>query len=118
MVPRTYPRALAERAARNLLQSEAVAASDLQRLVQTLEAAFTEELFLEESLREEADRVLGLELGADDYIVKPFSSRELLARVRAQVRRARGRSGPSAERSERDQFEERSERSERVTREP
>lgn len=49
---------------------------------------------------EEADRVLGLELGADDYIVKPFSSRELLARVRAQVRRARGRSGPSAERIE------------------
>jgi two-component system OmpR family response regulator len=49
---------------------------------------------------EEADRVLGLELGADDYIVKPFSSRELLARVRAQVRRARGRSGPSAERLE------------------
>lgn len=43
---------------------------------------------------DEADRVLGLELGADDYVSKPFSSRELLARVRAQVRRARGRSGP------------------------
>lgn len=43
---------------------------------------------------EEADRVLGLELGADDYIAKPFSSRELLARIRAQVRRARGRVGP------------------------
>jgi DNA-binding response OmpR family regulator len=38
---------------------------------------------------EEADRVMGLELGADDYIVKPFSTRELLARVRAQLRRAR-----------------------------
>jgi two-component system alkaline phosphatase synthesis response regulator PhoP len=36
---------------------------------------------------EEADRVLGLELGADDYVVKPFSLRELLARVRAQIRR-------------------------------
>ncbi|MFM2417974.1 MAG: hypothetical protein RL385_2697 [Pseudomonadota bacterium] len=47
---------------------------------------------------EEADRVLGLESGADDYIVKPFSSRELLARVRAQVRRARGRVGPEARR--------------------
>jgi DNA-binding response OmpR family regulator len=43
---------------------------------------------------EEADRVLGLELGADDYIPKPFSSRELLARMRAQVRRARGHAGP------------------------
>ncbi len=37
---------------------------------------------------EEMDRVLGLELGADDYIVKPFSFRELLARVRANLRRA------------------------------
>lgn len=36
---------------------------------------------------EELDRVLGLELGADDYIVKPFSFRELLARVRATLRR-------------------------------
>lgn len=44
---------------------------------------------------DEADRVLGLEIGADDYVSKPFSSRELLARVRAQVRRARGRAGPS-----------------------
>jgi two-component system OmpR family response regulator len=35
----------------------------------------------------EADRVIGLELGADDYIVKPFSSRELFARIKAIVRR-------------------------------
>jgi len=38
---------------------------------------------------EEADRVLGLELGADDYVVKPFSPRELAARVRSVLRRAR-----------------------------
>ena len=43
---------------------------------------------------EEADRVMGLEGGADDYIAKPFSSRELLARIRAHARRARGRVGP------------------------
>jgi len=49
------------------------------------------------ALGEESDRVLGLELGADDYITKPFSSPELLARIRAVVRRSRGRVGPSTE---------------------
>jgi DNA-binding response OmpR family regulator len=37
---------------------------------------------------EEADRVLGLDLGADDYITKPFSINELMARIRAHLRRA------------------------------
>ncbi|MCB9400235.1 MAG: response regulator transcription factor [Microthrixaceae bacterium] len=37
---------------------------------------------------DEIDRVLGLEMGADDYVTKPFSPRELVARVRAQLRRA------------------------------
>jgi DNA-binding response OmpR family regulator len=45
---------------------------------------------------EESDRVLGLELGADDYVVKPFSPRELLARIEALVRRATGKVGPAA----------------------
>jgi DNA-binding response OmpR family regulator len=45
---------------------------------------------------DEPDRVVGLEGGADDYIVKPFSARELLARIRAQARRARGQLGPQA----------------------
>lgn len=47
----------------------------------------------------EVDRVLGLEMGADDYVTKPFSPRELVARVRAILRRADGGSG-GGERSE------------------
>jgi two-component system response regulator RegX3 len=47
----------------------------------------------------EADKVAGLELGADDYVTKPFSMRELIARVRAHVRRAM-RSGTFAESNE------------------
>jgi len=39
-------------------------------------------------VRDEADRVMGLELGADDYLTKPFSPRELLARIRTVLRRA------------------------------
>ena len=46
---------------------------------------------------EEADRVMGLELGADDYIPKPFSPRELLARIRSIIRRVRGDMGPKRE---------------------
>ncbi len=45
---------------------------------------------------EELDRVLGLELGADDYMVKPFGFRELMARIRAVTRRSAGTGSPPA----------------------
>jgi two-component system, OmpR family, response regulator len=45
--------------------------------------------------RDESDKVLGLESGADDYLAKPFGVRELVARARALMRRPRGRSGPT-----------------------
>jgi DNA-binding response OmpR family regulator len=48
------------------------------------------------SRSEETDRVLGLELGADDYVTKPFSPRELVARVRSVLRRAAPSHEPSA----------------------
>jgi two-component system response regulator RegX3 len=44
---------------------------------------------------EEADRVAGLELGADDYVVKPFSAREVVARVRAVLRRTESPGSPA-----------------------
>ncbi len=48
------------------------------------------------AMGEETDRIVGLELGADDYMAKPFNPRELLARIRAVLRRAEGRSTPGA----------------------
>jgi len=46
---------------------------------------------------EEVDRVVGLEMGADDYIVKPFSTRELMARVKAVLRRAQPKPAEAAQ---------------------
>src|SRR6202789_4485906 len=51
-------------------------------------------------VRDEADRVMGLELGADDYLTKPFSPRELLARIRTVLRRTKGASEPHARQRE------------------
>jgi DNA-binding response OmpR family regulator len=48
------------------------------------------------ALGEETDRIIGLELGADDYVAKPFSPRELTARVKAVLRRASGPLAPTA----------------------
>src|SRR5215470_13113217 len=45
---------------------------------------------------DEVDRVLGLEIGGDDYVTKPFSPRELIARVKAHLRREQMDAGPGA----------------------
>ena len=56
-------------------------------LAQTLRERASVPIMLVSGNIEEADRVMGLELGADDYVTKPFSPRELLARIRAVLRR-------------------------------
>ena len=53
-------------------------------------------LFLS-SRTDEVDRVVGLEVGADDYVIKPFSPRELVARVQAILKRTRGRPSDAAQ---------------------
>ena len=52
------------------------------------ESGSTTPILMLTAREEEADKVLGLELGADDYITKPFAMRELMARVKANIRRA------------------------------
>jgi two-component system OmpR family response regulator len=51
------------------------------------------------AMGEEIDRIVGLEMGADDYLSKPFNPRELLARVKAVLRRVRAASGSTASRA-------------------
>jgi two-component system OmpR family response regulator len=63
------------------------------QVCRTLRAESTVPIMLLSAKGEEIDRILGLELGADDYLGKPFAMRELLARVRAMLRRAQMMSG-------------------------
>ena len=67
---------------------------EICRRLRTSEATHTLPIIMLTAKATEVDRVLGLELGADDYITKPFSPRELVARVRAVMRRAHGDDTP------------------------
>ena len=72
-------------------------------VLRRLRAASTIPVLMLTGLGEEADRIVGLEMGADDYLPKTFSTRELLARLRAVIRRSRvtaARSVPSDETDE------------------
>jgi two-component system OmpR family response regulator len=62
---------------------------DGMRIAQNIRAKSDIPIIMLTGRKDEADRVMGLELGADDYLVKPFSPRELLARIRALLRRSR-----------------------------
>lgn len=59
-------------------------------VVRRIRQASTIPIILLTARGEETNRVAGLEVGADDYVVKPFSAPEVVARVRAQLRRAQG----------------------------
>jgi two-component system OmpR family response regulator len=64
-----------------------LAAEDGMQLARKLREESTVPIIIVTGKQDEADRVMGLELGADDYVTKPFSPRELLARIRAVLRR-------------------------------
>ncbi len=66
---------------------------EVLRLLRTREKTRRVPVILLTAKTEEADKLVGFELGADDYITKPFSPRELLARVRAVLKRASGDEG-------------------------
>jgi len=66
------------------------------RLVRASEATAAVPIIMLTARAEESERIVGLELGADDYLAKPFSPNELVARVRALLRRAQRGTGPAA----------------------
>ena len=63
-----------------------------------LRAASSVPIIMLTALGEEVDRIVGLEIGADDYVTKPFNSRELIARIRALMRRSRAAGAPAGAR--------------------
>jgi two-component system OmpR family response regulator len=67
-----------------------LAGEDGMAIVRTLRDGSAIPIVMLTGVRDEADRVMGLELGADDYLTKPFSPRELLARIRTVLRRTKG----------------------------
>ena len=79
--------ALAEHAIDLVVLDLRLAAEDGMQLARKLREEGTTPIIIVSGRQDEADRVMGLELGADDYVTKPFSPRELLARIRAVLRR-------------------------------
>src|ERR1700730_14372572 len=78
---------LAEHAIDVIVLDLRLAGEDGMQLAKKLRETSEIPIIIVSGRKDEADRVMGLERGADDYITKPFSSRELLARVRAVLRR-------------------------------
>ncbi len=81
-------RALAEDSADLVILDLMLPGEDGLSLCRTLRASSAVPVIMLTAMGSETDRVVGLEMGADDYLPKPFSTRELLARIRAVLRRA------------------------------
>jgi DNA-binding response OmpR family regulator len=79
--------ALGERAIDLVVLDLRLASEDGMQLARKLREESAVPIIIVTGKQDEADRVMGLELGADDYVLKPFSPRELLARIRAVLRR-------------------------------
>ena len=79
--------ALGERAIDLVVLDLRLASEDGMQLARKLREESAMPIIIVTGKKDEADRVMGLELGADDYVLKPFSPRELLARIRAVLRR-------------------------------
>jgi two-component system OmpR family response regulator len=73
---------------------------DGMSIARSMRERFSTPVIMLTGVRDEADRVMGLELGADDYITKPFSPRELLARIRTVLRRTKAAAAESGQRRE------------------
>jgi len=77
-----------------------LAGEDGMTIARTLRGQSAIPIIMLTGVRDEADRVMGLELGADDYLTKPFSPRELLARIRTVLRRTKTAAVAQAQRRE------------------
>jgi two-component system OmpR family response regulator len=77
-----------------------LAGEDGMTIARTLRNQSAIPIIMLTGVRDEADRVMGLELGADDYLTKPFSPRELLARIRTVLRRTKSTAVAQAQRRE------------------
>ena len=94
---RTMRKALAQSVVDLVLLDLKLPEEDGLMLARELRASSSIPIIMVTSRNGEADRVLGLELGADDYLTKPFSARELVARIRTILRRSRAHPAPVAD---------------------
>ncbi len=85
---REMKKALAERAIDLVVLDVMLPGEDGLSLCRGLRASADTPVIMLTAMGEEVDRIIGLEMGADDYLAKPFSPRELLARIKAVLRRA------------------------------